>query len=59
LCFIQKIRRKSLDDVTFAEFNRNPNFVLVGSDPVKKNSVLIFIFNCVLFQKLEGGRLMT
>jgi hypothetical protein len=59
LCFIQKIRRKSLDDVAFAEFDRNPNFVLVGSDPVKKNSVLIFIFNCVLFQKLEGGCLMT
>jgi hypothetical protein len=28
LCFIQKIRRKSLDDITFAEFDRNLNFVL-------------------------------
>jgi hypothetical protein len=28
LCFIQKIRRRSLDDITFAEFNRNLNFVL-------------------------------
>jgi hypothetical protein len=27
LCFIQKIRRRSLDDVAFAEFDRNPNFV--------------------------------
>jgi len=28
LCFIQKIRRRSLDDVTFSEFDRNLNFVL-------------------------------
>jgi hypothetical protein len=28
LCFIQKIRRRSLDDITFAEFDHNPNFVL-------------------------------
>jgi hypothetical protein len=27
LCFIQKIRRISLDDVAFVEFDRNPNFV--------------------------------
>jgi len=27
LCFIQKIRRRSLDNVAFAEFDRNPNFV--------------------------------
>jgi len=27
LCFIRKIRRRSLDDVTFAEFDRNPNFI--------------------------------
>jgi len=27
LCFIWKIRRRSLDDVTFAEFDRNLNFV--------------------------------
>jgi hypothetical protein len=27
LCFIQKIRKRSLDDVAFAEFDRNPNFV--------------------------------
>ena len=25
--FIQKIRRRSLDDVAFAEFDRNPNFI--------------------------------
>jgi len=53
LCFIQKIRRRSLDDVAFAGFNRNPNFVLVGSNPVKKNSIFIFIFNCVLFKKIR------
>jgi hypothetical protein len=29
LCFIQKkIRRRSLDDVAFAEFDRNLNFIL-------------------------------
>ena len=28
MCFIQKIRRRSLDDIAFAEFDRNPNFVL-------------------------------
>jgi len=28
LCFIRKIRRRSLDDVAFAEFDRSPNFVL-------------------------------
>jgi hypothetical protein len=29
LCFIQKkIRRRSLDDVSFAEFDRNLNFIL-------------------------------
>jgi hypothetical protein len=28
LCFIRKIRRRSLDDVAFAEFDRNLNFVL-------------------------------
>ena len=27
MCFIQKIRRGSFDDVAFAEFDRNPNFV--------------------------------
>jgi hypothetical protein len=59
LYFIQKIRRKSLDDVAFAEFDRNPNFVLAGSDPVKKKSIFIFIFNCILFKKLEENRLMT
>jgi len=53
LCFIQKIRRRSLDDVAFAGFNRNPNFVLVESSPVKKNSIFIFIFNCVLFKKIR------
>jgi hypothetical protein len=28
LCFIQKIRRRSLDDIAFTEFDRNLNFVL-------------------------------
>ena len=28
MCFIQKIRRRSLDDIAFAEFDRNLNFVL-------------------------------
>jgi hypothetical protein len=28
MSFIQKIRRRSLDDVTFAEFDRNLNFIL-------------------------------
>jgi len=28
LCFIQKIRRRSIDDVAFTKFDRNPNFVL-------------------------------
>jgi hypothetical protein len=59
LCFIPKIRRRSLDDVVFAEFDRNSNFVFAGSDPVKKKLIFIFIFNCVLFEKLEGDRLMT
>jgi len=27
LCFIWKIRRRSLDDITFAEFDRNLNFI--------------------------------
>ena len=27
MCFIQKIRKRSLDDVAFAEFDRNHNFV--------------------------------
>jgi hypothetical protein len=27
LYFIQKIRRRSLDNIAFAEFDRNPNFV--------------------------------
>jgi len=53
LCFIRKIRRRSFDDVAFAEFDRNPNFVLARSDPVKKNSIFIFIFNCVLFKKIR------
>ena len=42
-----------LDDVTFAEFDRNSNFVLAGSDPVKKNSIFVFIFNYVLFKKIR------
>jgi len=52
LCFIQKIRRRSLDDVAFARFDRNPNFVLAGSDPVKKIQFL-FIFLIVFYQKIR------
>jgi hypothetical protein len=29
------------------------------SDLFQKNLILILIFNCVLFEKLEGERLMT
>jgi hypothetical protein len=48
-----------LDDVTFAEFDRNPNFVLAGSDPVKKIQFL-FLFLIVFYsKKLEEDRLMT
>jgi hypothetical protein len=39
------------------EFDRNSNYVLAESNPVKKNLVFIF-FNCILFKKLEGDRLM-
>jgi len=28
LCFIQKIRRRSFNNVAFAEFDRNLNFIL-------------------------------
>jgi hypothetical protein len=28
LCFIQKIRKRSLDDAVFAEFDRNSNFII-------------------------------
>jgi hypothetical protein len=28
LCFIQKISKRSLDDVAFAEFDRNSNFII-------------------------------
>jgi hypothetical protein len=52
LCFIQKIRRRSLDDVAFAGFDRNPNFVLAGSDSVKKIQFL-FIFLIVFYQKIR------
>ena len=50
---------RSLDDIAFTEFDHKPNYILVGSDPVKKNLVFIFICNCVLFKKLKGDRLMT
>jgi len=30
LCFIRKIKRRSLDGVAFAEFDSNPNFVPHG-----------------------------
>jgi len=46
----KKIRRRSLDDVAFAEFYRNPNFVLVGSDPVKKKQ-FVFVFLIVFYSK--------
>jgi len=55
--FYSKIRRRSFDDVAFAEFDHNLNFVLAGSDPVKKIQFL-FLFLIVLFEKLQGDRLM-
>ena len=49
MCFIQKIRRRSFDDV---EFDHNPNFILVGSDPVKKIQFLfLFLFLIVFYSK--------
>jgi hypothetical protein len=47
-CFIQKIRRRSLDDVAFAEFDCNFNFILAGSNPVKK---IQFLFLIVIYLK--------
>jgi len=41
------------------EFDRNSNYVLAGSDPVKKKSVFIFILIVFYLKKLEGDRLMT
>ena len=35
------------------KFDRNSNYVLVGSDPVKKNFSFYFYFNCVLFKKIR------
>jgi len=56
--YSKKIRRRSLDDVAFAGFDRNPNFVLAGSHPVKKIQFL-FLFLIVFYsKKLEGDRLM-
>ena len=52
MCFIRKIRRRSFDDVAFAEFDRNPNFVLAGSDPVKKKQFL-FLFLIVFYSKIK------
>jgi len=54
LCFIQKIKKKSFDDVEFAEFDRNPNFILAGSDPVKKIQFLflfLFLFLIMFYLK--------
>ena len=47
------------DDVAFVEFDRNSNYVLAGSDPVKKYSVFILILIVFYSKKLEGYRLMT
>jgi len=49
---------RSLNDVAFAEFDRNSNFVLAGSDPVKKIQFL-FLFLIVLFKKLKEDHLIT
>jgi len=46
----KKTRRRSLDYVAFAEFDRNPNFVLARSDPVKKIQFL-FLFLIVFYSK--------
>ena len=35
------------------EFDRNSNYVLAGSDPVKKKISFYFYFNCVLFKKIR------
>jgi hypothetical protein len=52
LYFIQKIKRRSLDDIAFAEFDRNSNFVLAGSDQVKKIQFLfLFLFLIVFYSK--------
>ena len=47
------IRRRSHDDVTFVEFDRNSNYVLAESDPVKKNSVFIFILIVFYSKKIR------
>jgi len=35
------------------KFDRNSNYVLAGSDPVKKIQFFFFYFNCVLFKKIR------
>ena len=39
------------------EFDRNSNYILAGSNPVKKKSVFIFILIVFYSKKLEGDRL--
>jgi len=56
-----KIKRKSLDNVAFTEFDRNSNFILAGSDPVKKIQFLFLFLFLIMFysKKLEGDHLIT
>jgi hypothetical protein len=42
------------DDVAFAEFDRNSNYVLAGSNPVKKIQFLfLFLFLLCFIQKIR------
>ena len=50
--FYLKFRRRSLDDLAFAEFDCNPNFVFAGSDPVKKISFYFYFLLCFI-QKIR------
>jgi hypothetical protein len=57
--FYLKIKRKSLDNVAFTEFDRNSNFILAGSDPVKKIQFLFLFLIMFYSKKLEGDHLIT
>ena len=57
--YSKKIRKRLLDDVAFAKFDRNLNFFLARSDLVTKKYFL-FLFLIVFYsKKLEGDHLMT
>ena len=46
----KKINFYFFNCVLFEKLEGNPNFILVGSDLVKKILILILIFNCVLLK---------